>query len=368
MGTLRLLRNVKATVEEPKGRGNVAKVSTLPRSKKTLMFVKTLVNGKASKALVDTGATHNFFALTEETRLGLRYTKEPATLKTVDTFHVPIHGVARDVSLRLGEWKGTVDLTVITMDDFSMVLGLEFMDTVAPWTMQRDEMMIIARHQEACSVLVSREVVEAKMLSVVQVKKGIKKEQATFVATLIEEGPQPNEVSKERQIGRTCALVATCFSSSTREKVVCEAGEFSFAQDEVSFLGHRIKAGKIMMARDKVQSINEWDPPKNVSDVRSFLGLANYYRRFILSYSARAAPLTDLVKKKVQCHWSEKCQEMFNDLKKAVTEELVLDLPDYAKPFELHTDASDFAIGGVLMQEGHHIAYESRKLNDTERG
>ncbi|KNA16217.1 hypothetical protein SOVF_090960 [Spinacia oleracea] len=194
MGTLRLLSNVKATVEQ----GYVAKVSTLPRSKKSsLMFVEAVVNGKASKALVDTGATHNFVALREATRLGLRYTKESGTLKTVNTSPVPIHGVARGVSLQLGDWKGTVDLTVVPMDDFSMVLGLEFMDTVAPWTMQRDGTMIIARDQEACSVPVAREVVEAKMLSVVQVKKGIKKGQATFVATLIEEGPQPSEVPKE---------------------------------------------------------------------------------------------------------------------------------------------------------------------------
>ncbi|KNA24590.1 hypothetical protein SOVF_014300, partial [Spinacia oleracea] len=194
MGTLRLLSSVKAMVEQ----GNVAKVSTLPRSKKSsLIFVEAMVNGKASKALVDTGATHNFVALRGATRLGLRCTKEPGTLKTVNTSPVPIHGVIRGVSLQLGDWKGTVDLTVVPMDDFSMVLGLEFMDTVAPWTMQRDGAMIIARDQEACSVPVAREVVEAKMLSAVQVKKGIKKGQATFVATLVEEGPHPSEVPKE---------------------------------------------------------------------------------------------------------------------------------------------------------------------------
>ncbi|KNA11817.1 hypothetical protein SOVF_131450, partial [Spinacia oleracea] len=194
MGTLRLRSSVKDTVEQ----GNVAKVSTLPRSKKSsLMFVEAMVNDKASKALVDTGATHNFVALRKATRVGLRYTKEPGTLKTVNTSPIPIHGVAQGVSLRLGEWKGTVDLTVIPMDDFSMVLGLEFMDTVAPWTMQRDGTMIIARDQEACSVPVTREVVEAKMLSVFQVNKGIKKGQVTFVDTLIEEGPHPSEVPKE---------------------------------------------------------------------------------------------------------------------------------------------------------------------------
>lgn len=93
----------------------------------------------------------------------------------------------------------------------------------------------------------------------------------------------------------------------------------------------------------------------------------NYYRRFIKGYSGRAAPLTDLLKKDRAWHWTEKCQAAFEDLKQAVMEEPVLRLPDHSKPFEVHTDASDFAIGGVLVQEGHPIAYESRKLNDTER-
>lgn len=119
-----------------------------------------------------------------------------------------------------------------------------------------------------------------------------------------------------------------------------------------------------MMEHDKVQAINEWSETKDVSELRSFLGLAHDYRRFIRSDSARAVPLTDLLKKRVQWYWSEKCQEAFDDLKRAVTD---LALPDYSKAFELHTDASDFAIGGVLMQEGHPVSYESRKLNDTER-
>ncbi|KAI5667635.1 hypothetical protein M9H77_17488 [Catharanthus roseus] len=141
----------------------------------------------------------------------------------------------------------------------------------------------------------------------------------------------------------------------------------SFAQEEVLFLGHKIKGGKLMMEDTKVQAIQRWEPPTKVHELRSFLGLVNYYRRFIKSYSARAAPLTDLLKKNRPWAWSEDCQRAFEDLKKAICKDPVLSLPDYSKPFEVHTDASDFAIGGVLMQEGHPIAYESRKLNETER-
>ena len=71
----------------------------------------------------------------------------------------------------------------------------------------------------------------------------------------------------------------------------------SFAKEEVSFLGHRIRDDKLMMDDSKVKAIQEWDPPTKVPQLRSFLGLVNYYRRFIKGYSARAAPLTDLLKK-----------------------------------------------------------------------
>lgn len=112
------------------------------------------------------------------------------------------------------------------------------------------------------------------------------------------------------------------------------------------------------MDKAKIQAILDWEPPKKVTELRSFLGLANYYRRFIKSYSSMASPLTDLLLKKNRTwSWDEKCQAAFEDLKKAMTEEPVLALPDHKKAYEVHTDASDFAIGGVLMQEGHPIAY-----------
>ena len=107
----------------------------------------------------------------------------------------------------------------------------------------------------------------------------------------------------------------------------------SFAKEEVSFLGHRIRDGKLMMDDSKVKAIQEWDPPTKVPQLRSFLGLVNYYRRFIKGYSARAAPLTDLLKKNKAWEWDERCQQAFEDLKRVVTEEPVLALPDHTKVF-----------------------------------
>jgi hypothetical protein len=122
-----------------------------------------------------------------------------------------------------------------------------------------------------------------------------------------------------------------------------------FACKEIPFLGHKISLGKIMMDEGKVKAIWDWLPPKSVSELRSFLGLANYYRKFIAAYAKQAAPLTDLLKKDKQWHWSDQCQTAFDKLKDAVASEPVLRLPNFEPPFEAYTDALNKAIGGVLV-------------------
>ncbi|KAL9265229.1 Transposon Tf2-6 polyprotein-like protein [Drosera capensis] len=143
----------------------------------------------------------------------------------------------------------------------------------------------------------------------------------------------------------------------------------SFACQEVNFLGHVIKDGKLIMEEGKVRAILEWEPPIKVSELRFFLGLANYYRRFIEEYSAMVSPLTDLLKKDKAWGWMEACQHAFEKLKRAVSSEPVLSLADPSKPFEVHTDASDFAVGGVLIWQvflskfDFEFAYKPGKAN-----
>jgi hypothetical protein len=118
----------------------------------------------------------------------------------------------------------------------------------------------------------------------------------------------------------------------------------------------------------KVKEILDWEPPKSVPALRSFLGLASYYRKFIKNFAKIAAPLTNLLKKSaVTYEWEEACDEAFGTLKGILVKAPVLKLPDFDKEFEIHSDASDFAIGGVLGQEGRLVAFESKKLSETER-
>lgn len=119
----------------------------------------------------------------------------------------------------------------------------------------------------------------------------------------------------------------------------------SFAQVTIKFLGHIIERGRIKMDMENLEAIKESKNPKNVKELRSFLGLANYYRRFIDGYSKKTTPLTELLKKRVVWNWNKDYKDAFENLEKAVVEDPVLAPPDVTKLFEVQTDASDFALG-----------------------
>lgn len=534
-----------------------------------LMYVDVAINGKPTRAMVDTGATHNFIADQEARRLGLKLEKDASKMKAVNSAACPIAGLAKGVPIRVGSWTGTTNLMAVPLDDFQVILGMDFLHAARVVPMPFLNSICMLGEESPCMVqaVVKRVKDGMELLSALQLKKGLKRGEPTYLAAMklecreVGEAPIPREVGVlleefkgvmpdklpwglpprravdhkmelepgtvpparapyrmappelaelRRQLDdllesgfiraskapfgapvlfqkkhdgslRLCVdyralnkvtvknkypipLIADLFdqlgearyftkldlrsgyyqvriAEGDEPKTTCVTryGAFeclvmpfgltnapatfctlmnrlfhpyldrfvvvylddivvysgtleehvehlravfqilrdnqlyvkkekcSFAQQEVTFLGHRIKGGTICMDNEKVKAIEEWDPPSKVSELRSFLGLVNYYRRFIQGFSGRAAPLTNLLKKNQPWHWTRECQEAKEDLKGAIMADPVLALPDHAKPFEVHTDASDYAIGGVLMQEGHPIAYESRKLNDTER-
>lgn len=133
------------------------------------------------------------------------------------------------------------------------------------------------------------------------------------------------------------------FHQSQAHQLYVKREKFSFTQDTIKFLGHVIERGRIRMDLEKIRAIEDWQSPTNVNELCSFLGLANYYRRFIENYSGRTTPLTDLLKKGVVWDWNEDCEQAFMDLKEVVMKDHALALPDLNKPFEVQTDASDFA-------------------------
>ena len=538
MGSMQMLNALKAkqTKKHPQSKG--------------LMYVEAQVNGMSAKAMIDTGATHNFVSEEEARRLKLRTSKEAGWLKAVNSIAKPSQGVAHGVTMKIGSWEGKIDFTVAPMDDFKIVIEMDFLRQVRAVPIPFLRSMAILEEEAPCMVLpITESKAKTPMLSAMQLEKGLKRNEVTYLATLKEDpidpmrdtmpvevkkaldefkDVMPSELPKKlpprreedhkielesgakppamgpyrmapleleelrRQLNdlldagfiqpykapygapvlfqkkhdgplRMCIdyralnkvtvknkypipLIADLFdqlgsakfftkldlrsgyyqvriAKGDEPKTTCVTryGSYEFlvmpfgltnapatfctlmnkifhpfldkfvvvylddiviyrntleehvdhlrkvfrllrqnelyvkkekcffALGEVGFLGHHIRDGKLMMEEGKIKAIQEWDPPTKVPQLRSFLGLVNYYRRFINGYSARAAPLTDLLKKGKAWTWDEKCQQAYEDLKKAVTEEPVLALPNHTKVFEVHTDASDFAIGGVLM-------------------
>jgi hypothetical protein len=140
------------------------------------------------------------------------------------------------------------------------------------------------------------------------------------------------------------------FQRLKENKLYAKFEKCEFRVTEVDFLGHRITQEGLKMDDHKVKAILDWESPKSVPALKSFLGLASYYQKFIKNFAKIAAPLTNLLKKSaVTYEWEEACNETFETLKGILVKAPVLKLPDFNKEFEIHSDASDFAIGGILL-------------------
>ena len=144
-----------------------------------------------------------------------------------------------------------------------------------------------------------------------------------------------------------------------------------FLKRKITFLGHEVDGDGIHTMSDKVKAVQKFPQPKNVENVRSFLGLCGYYRSFIKNFAALASPLNQLLKKEVPFHWNAAQEKSFQDLKEALCNAPVLAFPDYEAPFIIYTDASALGLGAVLMQQDARgkncaIAYASRTLNSAE--
>ena len=136
---------------------------------------------------------------------------------------------------------------------------------------------------------------------------------------------------------------------------------------EVSFLGHIVSAEGIRVDPVKIEAIVNWNPPRNVTEVRSFLGLAGYYRRFVQGFSVIESSLTRLLRKGVKFEWDDKCQSSIKRLKEILVEAPVLIQPTSGRDYTMYSDASRIGLGCVLMQDGKVVAYASRQLKPHEQ-
>src|SRR6266403_5338385 len=162
-----------------------------------------------------------------------------------------------------------------------------------------------------------------------------------------------------------------CVLQTLRQhKLYAKISKCEFSKNELSFLGHVINSDGIKMEPSKVDAVVKWPQPKNIHDIRAFLGLAGYYRRFVKDFSKLASPLTNLLHKDIPLKWTKKQEAAFTELKQAVSTAPVLIVPDPNQPYVVVTDASGFAIGAALCQDHGNgqqpCAYISRKMNNHE--
>jgi hypothetical protein len=136
----------------------------------------------------------------------------------------------------------------------------------------------------------------------------------------------------------------------------------SFAQPQLEYLGHIIGVNGVATDPEKIAVIQNWPTPTFVKQVRSFLGLTGYYRKFIRQYGIISRPLSDLLKKNTVFCWTAIHQAAFEALQQALMTAPVLKLPDFCQKFSIETDACDTGVGAVLMQQGHPLAYLSKAL------
>lgn len=147
-----------------------------------------------------------------------------------------------------------------------------------------------------------------------------------------------------------------------KNQLFAKLSKCEFWLREVSFLGHVISKGGIVVDPSKVDAVLHWESPKSVFEVRSFIGLAGYYQRFIEGFSKLALPLTQLTRKGQAYVWDAKCEKSFQELKKRLISSRVLIFPNPKESFVVYCDASKMGLGGVLMQNRQVVAYVSRQL------
>jgi hypothetical protein len=154
-------------------------------------------------------------------------------------------------------------------------------------------------------------------------------------------------------------------------KLLVEPEKTAFHVQQVDFLGYRIRPNEIAMDPKKVATVKDWPVPRDVRDVRAFLGFVNFYRRFMQGYGKMSTPLTDLTRATKIFDWTDQCQKAFEEIRDNMLKEPILSMPDSELPWIVETDASDYALGATASQmhaDGrlHPVAYFSKKLHGPE--
>ncbi|XP_057811644.1 uncharacterized protein LOC131025876, partial [Salvia miltiorrhiza] len=320
-------------------------VQTQPNEREqreNLFHTRCLVQDKVCSVIIDGGSCTNVASRAMVERLGLTTEKHSKPYRLQWLNETGVIKVTKQVKVpfRIGKYEDEVVCDVIPMQANHILLG-------RPWQFDRREFDDVFPDDTPAGLPPIR---------------GIE-HQIDFVpsATLPNRPAyrtNPEETKElERQIGELLA------KGHVSESLSPCAVPVLLVPKKDSSLRFVVSAQGVQVDEEKIRAIQEWPTPTNVAAVRSFHGLASFYRRFVPHFSSVAAPLTEVIKKNVEFKWGKAQEDAFQQLKYKLTHAPVLSLPNFSKSFEIECDASGVGIGAVLMQERRPIAYFSEKLN-----
>ncbi|KAL0374240.1 UNVERIFIED_CONTAM: Transposon Tf2-12 polyprotein [Sesamum radiatum] len=328
------------------------------------MFIDVKIYGKPIHAMIHTGVTHNYLASIKVERLGLVLEKGVRRVKAINLAAQPIIGVAKSMLIKIGAFEGKTNLSVVVMDDFKFILGLEFLRDTCTAVSPHITLMMLG---EAIEGHVGERYYQAPKLPyeapvLFQKKVGDTLHMCCDYRTL-------NKITMKNKY--TIPLVADCFNH------LSQCSHNLQHSDEPSTHGFLDKFVVVYLDDIVIYSGTLARDVKHLQQVLTRLREHELYPKVSKVQRGRIrmdpkkvqaiAPMINLLKKTETWNWTPQCQVVFDNLKRAMVTDLVLALLDISKPFVLETDALDFALEGILMQDGHPIAFESRKLKDVKR-
>ncbi|KAK8930760.1 hypothetical protein KSP39_PZI016487 [Platanthera zijinensis] len=356
------------------------------------------VKDKWTRVLFDSGATHSFVARSFvdrhrwdldqlDTSLNVKFPSGELVMSSQGIQKCPIF---------LGGFLAFADLKLLDLEDFDVILGMDWLssyDVVIQCKQKRLDFKD-DKGQPMSVYGISRQ--ESPIISAVRARKFLESRCYSFLVSVsvleiapvvprvedvsvVCEFPDVFPVSlpglpPEREVEfvidlepGTRPIAKAPYRMAPQSKLYAKLSKCEFWLSQVSFLGHIISKDGISVDPSKIAAVLEWKRPTTPKEIRSFLGLAGYYRRFVEGFSVLSSSLTRLTQKNAVFVWSEACEEAFQELKRRLCSAPVLTFPKEGVEYDVYVDASRVGLGCVLMQDGKVIAYGSRQLKIHER-